>query len=96
MFAAVLKCSYLVGLCRAILYQVLSAGNGSGIITMMSVNRGLHCSLRENEPTFDSAHIVAKCSSVASVQNQVQDSLAALHVHSQSWRTQSTFDLEMN
>ena len=63
---------------------MLSAGNGSGMIPKLSVNRGLHCSLRENEPSFDSAHIVGECSSVALEQNRVQDALASLHVHSLS------------
>ena len=61
---------------------MLSAGNGSGMIPKLSVNRGLHCSLRENEPSFDSAHIVGECSSVALEQNRVQDTLSALLVHS--------------
>ena len=74
MFAAVLKCSYLVGLCRAILYQVLSAGNGSGMTPKLSVNRPL----RENEASFDdSAHIMGECSLVALEQNRVQNTLAA-------------------
>ena len=44
---------------------MLSAGNGSGMIPKLSVNRGVHCSLRGKEPSSDSGHIVQECSSVA-------------------------------
>ena len=46
--------------------------------------------LWENEPGFNSVHIVGVCSSVALELNSVQDTLAALLVHSQSCKTKST------
>ena len=67
--------------------------SGSGMTPKLSVNRPL----RENEASFDdSAHIMGECSLVALEQNRVQDALASLHVHSLSWRMQSTVDFEMN
>ena len=72
---------------------MLSAGNGSGMIPKLSVNRGVHCSLREIEPSSD---FVGICSSVALEQNLVRDTLAALHVQSRTWRIKSTLGFEMN
>ena len=73
--------------------SVLSAGNGSGMIPKLAVNRGVHCSLQEIESSSD---FVGKCRSIALEQNLVRDTLAALHVHSRTWRIKSTLDFEMN
>ena len=75
---------------------MLSAGNGSGMIPRLSVIRGVHCSLRKNETSSDSGLIVGECSSIALEPNAVQDTLAALLVHSQFCRMKSTADFEMN
>ena len=58
--------------------------------------RSRQCSLLENEPSSDSVQIVGECSSVALEQNPVQDTLAALPVHSQSCTMKSTVESEMN
>ena len=76
--------------------SVLSAGNGSGMIPKLSVNRGVHCSLRGKEPSSDSCHIVGKCRSVSLEQKRVQDNLAALLLHSQSLRMRTTLEFELN
>ena len=75
---------------------MLNAGNGCGMIPKLSVNRGVHYSLRKNETSSDSSHIVGECSWIALEQNAVQDTLAALLVHSHSSRIKSTVDVEMN
>jgi len=74
----------------------MTARNASVMMSMLSVNRGVHCTLWEEKPTSDSVHIVGECSSVVSEQNSVQDTLAALLVHSQFCRMKSTADFEMN
>ena len=63
-----------------------SARNTSVMIPNLSVIREVQFSLRENQPGSNSVHIVGKCSSDALEQNPVQDTLAALLVHSQSCR----------
>jgi len=68
----------------------MTARNAS-VMMSMSVNRTLW-----EEKTSDSVHIVGECSSVVSEQNSVQDTLAALLVHSQFCRMKSTADFEMN
>ncbi|WP_293682109.1 hypothetical protein, partial [Thiolapillus sp.] len=70
----------------------MTARNASVMMSMLSVNR----TLWEEKPTSDSVHIVGECSSVVSEQNSVQDTLAALLVHSQFCRMKSTADFEMN
>ena len=75
---------FLVKLGRGIVDQLCR--NTSVMIPNLSVNREVQFSLRENQPGSNSVHIVGKCSSDALEQNPVQDTLAALLVHSQSCR----------
>ena len=49
------------------------------------MNLKVKFSLQENQPGSNSVHIVGACSSVVLEQNPVQDSLAALLLHSQSY-----------
>ena len=43
------------------------------MIPKLSVNRAVHCFLLEKDPSSDSVHIMAECSSGALEQNPVQD-----------------------
>ena len=52
------------------------------MIPKLSVKREVHCYLWENEPSSNSVDIVREYSSVGSEENPVQDTLAALLVHS--------------
>ena len=61
-----------------------SAQNTSVMIPNLSVNREVQFSLRKNQPGSNSVHIMGACSSVALEENPVQDTLAALIVHSQT------------
>jgi len=54
------------------------------MIPKFSVNRVVYCSLWKNKPSSHWLHIGGECSSVAFEENPVQNTLAALHVHSQS------------
>ena len=49
------------------------------------MNLKVKFSLQENQPGSNSVHVVGACSSVVLEQNPVQDSLAALLLHSQSY-----------
>ena len=72
--------------------DLLIAQNASVTIPKLSVNREVHCCLWENEPSSDSIHIVEEYNWVVLEQNPVQDTLAALLVHSQSCTMKSTVD----
>ena len=61
---------------------LLSPRNPSVMIPKLSVKREVHCYLWENEPSSNSVDIVREYSSVGSEENPVQDTLAALLVHS--------------
>ena len=61
-----------------------SAQNTSVMIPNLSVNREVQFSYQKNQPGSNSVHITGECSSVALEENPVQDTLAALIVHSQS------------
>ena len=63
------------------------------MIPNLLVNRQVQFSLRENQPGWNSLHIRVARSSVALEQNSVQDTLAALLVHSQSCRMKSKVEL---
>ena len=71
---------------------MLNVGNSFGMFPKLAMNRGVHCCLRETESCSDPVHILGECSWIALQQNAVQDTLAALFVHSQSCKMKSTVE----